>query len=264
MIITSSKNETVKLLRSLKDRTSRRESGLHLIEGERLVFDALNTGIVPHTALVEDGAAHIEKRLEAMSVPFIRVSRAVLEAVSDTKTPQGIAAAVRTPSTAPPPFYPENALIVALDRLQDPGNLGTIMRTADAMGAKALLLGEGCTDPFSPKALRAAMGSTYHIPIFECSLASELIKLKSEGNALICGHLHGSETLPDINGGCVLVIGNEGSGVSDKIAEICALYRLKMFGRAESLNAAAAASIMMYELSGRIHSRVNAEIGAAT
>ena len=252
MIITSTKNETVRLLRSLKERTARRETGLHLIEGERLVLDALFSGIVPEAVLVEDGAERIEKRLEGMGVQFIGVSRSVLEAVSDTKTPQGIAAAVRTPDTAPPPRYPENALIVALDRLQDPGNLGTILRSADAMGAKAIILGEGCTDPFSPKALRSAMGSTYHIPVYEGELRTELLKLKAEGSTLICGHLNGSETLPEIKGGCVLVIGNEGSGVSDETAEICTLYRLKMRGRAESLNAAAAASIMMYELSKRI------------
>lgn len=249
MIITSTKNETVKLLRSLKERGNRRDLGLHLIEGERLVFDALISGIVPNTVLVESGAERIEKRLAGMGVPFISVSRSVLEAVSDTKTPQGIAAAVKTPDTVPPPTYPENALIVALDRLQDPGNLGTVLRSADAMGAKAVILGEGCTDPFSPKALRSAMGSAYHIPVYEGDLKAELLKLKAAGNTLICGHLAGSETLPAINGGCVLVIGNEGSGVSDDIAEVCTLYRLKMRGRAESLNASAAASIMMYELS---------------
>ena len=75
------------------------------------------------------------------------------------------------------------------------------------------------------------------------------MKLKNAGNTLICGHLAGSEALPELNGGCVLVIGNEGRGVSDEIAEECTLYRLKMYGRAESLNASAAASIMMYELS---------------
>ena len=253
MLITSTKNKTVRLLRALKERGSRRESGLHLIEGERLVFDALISGVLPDTVLVEEGAAHIEARLEGIGVPYINVSRGVLEAVSDTKTPQGVAAAVKTPDTAPPPSYPKNALIVALDRLQDPGNLGTILRSADAMGAQAIVLGEGCTDPFSPKALRAAMGSAYHIPVYEGELKTELLKLRAEGNTLICGHLRGSETLPELNGGCVLVIGNEGSGVSDETAEICTLFRLKMFGRAESLNASAAASIIMYELSRLIN-----------
>lgn len=253
MVITSTKNETVRLLRSLKERRSRRETGLHLIEGERLVFDALLSGVLPEAILVESGAEGMEKRLAEMGLSFISVSQAVLEAVSDTKTPQGICAAVKTPLTAPPPRYPENALIVALDRLQDPGNLGTILRSADAMGAGAVILGEGCTDPFSPKALRSAMGSTYHIPVYEGELKTELLRLKSAGYALICGHLEGSEELPPIEGGCVLVIGNEGSGVSDEIAALCTLFRLNMRGRAESLNAAAAASIMLYELSKLVY-----------
>ena len=252
MVITSTKNETVKLLRSLKDRGARRETGLHLIEGERLVFDALASGAKAATVLAEDGAEHISSRLTVMGIPFITVSRSVLEAVSDTKTPQGVAAAVKTPCMTPPVSYPKG-LIVALDRLQDPGNLGTIIRTADAMGVSAVLLGEGCTDPFSPKALRSAMGSTYHVGLYECSLAAELKKLKGEGSTLICGHLDGCETLPPAGDKCTVVIGNEGSGVSDETAALCTLYRLPMYGRAESLNASVAASIMIYEISRSIH-----------
>ncbi len=252
MIVTSTKNETVKLLRSLKDRGARRETGLHLIEGERLVFDALASGVQAGTVLAEEGAEAIQNRLGSLGVPFITVSRAVLEAVSDTKTPQGVAAAVKTPDLTCPESYPAG-LTVALDRLQDPGNLGTIIRTADAMGAACILLGEGCTDPFSPKALRSAMGSTYHLKLFEGDLAKELKKLKGSGSTLICGHLAGAEKLPPVGGNCTIVIGNEGNGVSDETAELCTLYRLPMYGRAESLNASVAASIMIYEISKMMH-----------
>lgn len=256
MLITSTKNETVKLLRSLKDRAARRETGLHLIEGERLVFDALSSGIEAEYVLAEEGSS-AQARLIAEGRSYIPVTRAVLEAVSDTKTPQGIAAACRTPDLAPPEDgnYP-TGLIVCLDRLQDPGNLGTILRTADAMGAGALLLSPGCTDPFSPKALRSAMGSTYHIPVFEGELSKELPRLKESGYALVCGHLKGKEELPEINKNCVVVIGNEGSGVSDEVAALCELYRLPMYGRAESLNASVAASIMIYEISKQLHGSI--------
>ncbi|MBR6006708.1 MAG: RNA methyltransferase [Clostridia bacterium] len=252
MAITSTKNETVKLLRSLKDRSARRETGLHLIEGERLVFDALDSGARAEIILVEEGFAAAEERLAALGSAYIEVSRAVLEAVSDTKTPQGIAAAVKTPRLDPPEVYPEG-MIVALDRLQDPGNLGTILRTADAMGASALLLGTGCTDPFSPKALRSAMGSTYHLPIYEAELSRELPKLRAAGSTLLCGHLAGEEKLPVINKNCVIIIGNEGSGVSEETAALCTLYRLPMYGAAESLNASVAASILIYEVSKQLH-----------
>lgn len=99
------------------------------------------------------------------------MSRAVLETVCDTSAPQGIAAAVRTPDLTAPESAEDfpHGLIAALDALQDPGNLGTIIRTADAMGAAAVLLGTGSTDAFSPKALRAAMGSTYHLRIFNAN-----------------------------------------------------------------------------------------------
>lgn len=251
MLITSTKNETVKLLRSLKERSARRETGLHLIEGERLVFDALSSGIKAEYVLAEEGSP-AEARLIAEGSSYISVTRGVLEAVSDTKTPQGIAAAVRTPDLTPPETYPEG-LIVCLDRLQDPGNLGTILRTADAMGACALLLGNGCTDPFSPKALRSSMGSTYHIGLYEGDLSKELPRLKESGYTLVCGHLKGEEKLPKINKNCAVVIGNEGNGVSDETASLCELYRLPMYGRAESLNASVAASIMIYEISRQLH-----------
>ena len=145
------------------------------------------------------------------------------------------------------------SLIAALDALQDPGNLGTIIRTADAMGAAAVLLGTGSTDAFSPKALRAAMGSTYHLRIFQCELSETLPKLRESGFSLVCGHLAGEERLPMLNRDCVIVIGNEANGVSDGIARLCSLCRLPMLGRAESLNASAAASILIFETAKKIN-----------
>ena len=156
MLITSTKNEIVKSVRRLRDRSARRESGQHLIEGERLVFDALEAGIVPETLFIEQGRTDFEARVSALGAEFFSVSRAVLETVCDTSAPQGIAAAVRTPDLTAPESAEDfpHGLIAALDALQDPGNLGTIIRTADAMGAAAVLLGTGSTDAFSPKALR--------------------------------------------------------------------------------------------------------------
>ena len=143
MLIISTKNEIVKSVRRLRDRSARRESGQHLIEGERLVFDALEAGIVPETLFIEQGRTDFEARVSALGAEFFSVSRAVLETVCDTSAPQGIAAAVRTPDLTAPESAEDfpHGLIAALDALQDPGNLGTIIRTADAMGAAAVLLG---------------------------------------------------------------------------------------------------------------------------
>lgn len=255
MLITSTKNEIVKSVRRLRDRSARRESGQHLIEGERLVFDALEAGIVPETLFIEQGRTDFEARVSSLGAEFFSVSRAVLETVCDTSAPQGIAAAVRTPDLTAPESAEDfpHGLIAALDALQDPGNLGTIIRTADAMGAAAVLLGTGSTDAFSPKALRAAMGSTYHLRIFQCELSETLPKLRESGFSLVCGHLAGEERLPMLNRDCVIVIGNEANGVSDGIARLCSLCRLPMLGRAESLNASAAASILIFETAKKIN-----------
>lgn len=251
LIITSNQNERARFLRSLRQKSARRETGLHFIEGERLVFDALSSGALIERCMADAERQDIVSRLEETGVPFDLASSSVMRSVCDTETPQGVCAAVKTPDTSAPAEFP-HGLIIALDALQDPGNLGTVLRTADAFGAAGVLIGEGCTDPFSPKALRAAMGSTYHLPVWQAGLANVLPRLASEGRSLVCGHLAGSESLPPLSKDRVLVIGNEGSGVSDEVASLCTLYRLPMPGRAESLNAAVAAAILIYKLSCEI------------
>jgi rRNA methylases len=249
MIITSRSNERIKAARALQDAKARRETGLHLIEGDKLVSDAVASGARVRTVFAKEGA----KPFDGIETVF--VSDGVMDAIASAKTPQNLCAVVETPDCACPETYPEG-LVVALDRLQDPGNLGTILRTADALGAKGVLVSPDSADPFSPKALRAAMGSTYHLPLFEASLTEELPKLRSAGRTLICAHLHGSEELPAIGKNCVLVIGNEGNGASDEVAALCELYRLPMPGRAESLNASVAASILIYEFSKRLRGEI--------
>lgn len=244
MLIQSTQNETVKRMRSLAAKKGRQETGLHLIEGERLVREAISSGADIAELFIEEG--RMAEDMEFPAAKVYTVTRRVLESMTDTGTPQWICAAVRTPETTPPESYP-GGLIVALDRVQDPGNLGTILRTADAMGAVGLLLGSGCADPFGPKVLRSTMGSVYHIPLWQGVLTTELPKLKRAGFSAICGHLSGTEVLPEVGDNCILIIGNEGSGVSDEVADMCEKYRLPMYGRAESLNASVAAGILMYE-----------------
>lgn len=243
-------------MKKLKERSYRRDTGLHLIEGERLVFDALSCGIKLETTIVEENCSDIEARLAALGIEYVSVTRNVLESVADTPSPQGICASVCTPHAVVPDestIAGMNGLYVALDRLQDPGNLGTIIRTADAMGAGGILLSTGCTDAFSPKALRSAMGSTYHLPIFCCDLVKTLPLFTQSGFTALCGHLKGDESFPQIDNKCIIVIGNEGNGVSAETAELCTLCKLPMYGRAESLNASVAASIFIYEAAKQLH-----------
>ena len=240
-MITSRSNDRIKAARELQSAKARKETGLHLIEGDKLVSDAIASGANVQTVFALESVPPFD------GIETVAVSESVLEALCTAKTPQNMCATVETPSCACPESYPEG-LIVALDRLQDPGNLGTILRTADALGAAGVLLSPDCADPFSPKSLRAAMGSTYHLPVWIGSIEAELERLKSQGFTCVCGHLAGEETLPVPTKRMALVIGNEGQGVSAPVAEKCVRYRMPMRGRAESLNAAVFAALMIQSL----------------
>lgn len=251
MLIESTRNETVKRARALAARKGRLEQGLHFIEGDKLVREAVVSGAQIVDAFIEEGHELMTAVLQGSGAAVYTVKRPVMETLTHTETPQWVCATVRTPVNTLPEYYPAG-LIVALDGVQDPGNLGAILRTADAMGAVGFLLGEGCADPYAPKPLRAAMGSIYHIPVWQGNLGEELPKLKDQGFTLVCGHLKGGEALPDAKDRCALVIGSEGSGVSDGVAELCDQYRLPMYGFAESLNASVAAGILIYELARKM------------
>lgn len=251
MFIESTRNETVKRARALASSKGRREQGLHLAEGATLVREAVAGGVPLREAFLEQGGQDMRSLLQGGGARVYEVTRPVLESICTTKTPQGICATAVTPDTTPPAQYPPG-LIVALDRLADPGNLGTIVRTADAMGATGLLLGEGCADPFAPKALRSSMGSAYHLPLWQAVLTEQLPRLKEQCFTLLCGHLQGQEQWPPVGSCCVLVIGNESRGVSEAVSGLCHKVRLPMRGKAESLNAAVAAGIFLCELANRM------------
>ena len=253
MLVESTRNDAVKRAKALANKKGRTEQGLHFIEGEKLVREAIVSGAEFVEAFVEEGHDLMEAVLIGSGARVYTAKRHVIESMTNTESPQWVCATVTTPPTDVPEVYP-SGLIIALDKVQEPGNLGTIIRSADAMGAKGVLLGEGCADPYAPKPVRASMGSIYHLPIWDGDLKKELSKLVSDGYTPLCAHLKGSETLPDVGSNCVLVIGNESRGVSEEIADMCKLYRLPMYGFAESLNASVAASIIMYELAKQMHS----------
>lgn len=243
MLISSRSNERVKEARSLRESKFRRATGLHFIEGDKVVGEALTSGAEVTTVFCREGTPAPRGGFE-----LLEVTEGVMEALC-TGTPQNLCALVRTPVTAPPEEY--RGLIVVLEQLQDPGNVGTILRTADALGGAGVLLSADSADPFAPKTLRASMGSAYHLPVYIGDVPTELKRMKEQGYTCLCGHLRGSENMPPIQEKMALVVGNEGQGVSRETAELCTLYRLPMAGRAESLNAAVFAAIMLYELTRR-------------
>ncbi len=248
--ITSAKNPTIKTLKALATRKGREASGRFLVEGEVMLREALKCGLRIHDVLADEGSAALAAELEAHGARAYAVPRSLLEAVCETRTPQGVCASFDLP--APLPLSDAPARIVALDGVQDPGNVGTIWRTADAAGFSGILFGGACADPLSPKVQRAAMGSGFRVPFMTAEdLPAALEALKARGYAVLASDLNGADFYhrPDPGARFTLVIGNEARGISVATREAAtALVKLPMRGGAESLNAAVAAGIMMYEM----------------
>lgn len=254
-MITSRENPLVKRCRRLQSSgRARREEGLFLAEGVRLCREALDAGVTAASLLATPGALAKNPWLGQRG-EVLEISPEVAAAISDTKSPQGVFCLCRMPEPRPFVARPEGRYLL-LDGLQDPGNLGTILRGAEAFGITALILGKGCPDRFSPKVLRSTMGSVFRQPAFPVEdLPGTIRQLAAAGVPVWAAMLDpGARTvreLPD-TGGFGVVIGNEGSGVSKEAADCCSgrVY-IPIAPRTESLNAAAAATIIMWELSGR-------------
>ena len=248
--ITSTQNPAIRRLKALKDAKERAQTGLFLVEGEVMIREALKCGLMPKEALFENESALIDELAKSGANVHL-ASRNALEAACDTKTPQGCVCAFTMPNKK---TLPENAMkIVALDAVQDPGNVGTIWRTADAAGFDAVIFGEGCADAYSPKVQRAAMGSGFRVPAVHGKLTEMLPKYTLSGASLIVSALNGSDLYAraPIPGDkpMILVIGNEAKGVSKEVQALSNVrLKIPMRGGAESLNAAVAAGILMYEL----------------
>ena len=255
--ITSTQNPAVAFAKSLEQKKAREESGQTLLEGEHMVGEALATCPERVTALfVEDAREAAFAALLAPApagAPVYRVPARVLAALSTVKTPQGIAATLRIPQA--PALENMGRRLVLLENVQDPGNVGTVLRTLEAAGFDGCLITPGCADPFSPKGLRATMGGGLRVPVGRAdNVPDALARLRGAGYALVAAALDGAPyyqrpALPDR---LCLLIGNEGAGLSaEALAAATHRYRLPMAGRAESLNAAVAAAILMYDLQYR-------------
>ena len=248
--ITSAKNPTIRSLRGLRDRAERVASGRILVEGEVMIREAFACGLHIYDLIADEKHEAFAEEMQKRGANALLVPRNLLESVCDTKTPQGVCASFDAPKPTDLRDLPD--VIVALDGVQDPGNLGTIWRTADAAGFQGLLIGNGSADPLSPKVLRAAMGSGFRLPFAQAeSLPDALNALHADGYTLIASDLSGADFYQRPNPGrkLVLIIGNEARGISDAVRN-CADMRVKlpMRGGAESLNVAIAAAILMYDL----------------
>jgi len=254
--ITSSSNQKLKYIRSLEKRKVRRDEGLYIAEGASVVEDSVKHGAsiteVYAAKSALDKYSSIIERVSASGIPVYSVSDHIMASLTPAKAPQGIFAVIKQQSKQfDADSLRDGGLVVALDALSDPGNMGTIIRTADAVGADAMIVGPGCVDVYNEKVVRASMGSLSSIRIFISEdLSMAVMEMKKHGWVAACGHLAGTDFFQrDYYGKTMLIIGNEAHGVSEQVADVCDYkWKLPMLGKAESLNAAVAAGILMYEL----------------
>mgnify|MGYP001162892038 CR=1 FL=1 len=251
--ITSTSNSIIKQLRELTGRKGRLRYNAFIIEGLKLVEEALSYKVpVSYFLVAESLYPEIRSMMEGNNAaPVYLVPDGLFEKVSTTETPQGILAVAPLSISQDPSLTDRGSRFVILERLQDPGNLGTIIRTADACGFDGVLLSPGCADPYNPKAMRSAMGSVFHIPILSCAdIFGTTDKLKGRGIRIVAAHTRDSDivwNLP-LADRIAVVIGNEGSGLSQRMLDAIDIrVMIPMPGKAESLNAASAASMILYE-----------------
>lgn len=250
MVITSSSNERIKHARRVREG---RERDLIFVEGERLVAECLTSGLPLHACFAPmDATASLHALLERVSCPIFQLAESVLESLSDTMSPQGIIVIAERPwPTLDQMFTGASPLLLGLDRVQDPGNLGTLIRTAEAAGAGGILSLAGSTDAFAPKALRSSMGSAFRLPILaDVSGIGAIDACRSRGiqSVVASGEADLAHYDYDWRQPTLLILGNEGRGVSAELMRACdARVRIPLHAPVESLNVAAAGAAILFE-----------------
>ena len=277
-IISSKDNKKIRYIRSLLEKGNiRKKSKAFVVEGIKLVDEALEYGKVFEVVcseslygeiisgdlsgnrLLAENDKNITNYVKKGSSLLV-VSDMVFKSMSETKTPQGILAVVEMPDYRLldkgflEQAYTKNGKIklLVLEDTADPGNLGTIMRTAEAAGVTGVIMGKGTVDIFNPKVVRSTMGSIFRLPFAYAEDLKETIqKLKTQGISFYATHLKGKKSYKDIkySDSSAILVGNEARGLSDEVADLADTYVLiPMQGKVESLNAAVAAALMMYEV----------------
>ena len=256
--ITAFSNSTVKLLRSLRDKKARRAEGLFLAEGLRILTEARDSGHLPEiVAFTSDGARHplaaeIISATEAAGGDAIETTADILSKMSGKDNPQMLIGAYRQPEAALKLIDRSTApLWIVAQALRDPGNIGTILRTGDAVGAGGLILIDDCADPFSVEAVRASMGAIFTQQIATARWEEFLPWLRSGPGQLVGTSLKATHDYleAEYQQPCFLLIGNEQQGLPAAYeAECDLLVKIPMAGRADSLNAAVAAAVMAFAI----------------
>lgn len=255
--ITSTHNPTIVSIRSLHRRKARREQGAFLVEGVRLVRDVFASGaecrfLVYCPEMLGDTPFDPDALVQRTSqkTRILAVTPAVMQSLTDTESPQGVIAVVTREETALPPLDPDSGLVLVLDGVRDPGNVGTLLRTATAAGCTVVVTTTGTADAFAPKVVRAGMGAHFILPIVTDTdwrtFGPELAPLPT-----VYGAVAGAGTsydMVDWTRGAAIIIGNEDHGVSDEALRWCrGAVSIPMAAGVESLNAAVSGAILIFE-----------------
>lgn len=254
MEVTGLQNPLVKAAAELKQKKHRQQRGEFLAEGLRTVEEAVafkSAQLIFYTAAEDERTLQLLEQAASMQLKLVCVSEAVMKKIADTETPQGIIAVCRMQEQPLDKLLASGKLLLVLDRVGDPGNIGTMLRTADAAGVGGIVLLKGSADIYAPKTVRASMGSLFHVPVLSGISEQEFIDdAKRAGYQLLVTALDGADNLyqADLSGRLAFVMGNEAGGVSASLLrQADKRVFIPMRGHAESLNVAMAAGIVMFE-----------------
>lgn len=250
--ITSKDNKIYKLCTRLASRKYRDTYGQFLVEGEKVIRDAASAGQKLVTVLTEEGYPLDEEKYPC---PCIEVEKKLFSQLAQTTTTQGIIAIVEKQTVSREEFCirisEKSGNVILLDRLQDPGNIGTIIRTADAAGYSGVMTIKGTADLYSPKIVRATAGSLFRMPVYAADSPDEAVEiLEAAGKTILATGFDTDLYYYDVDmkKDTGLIIGNEGNGISDELMQQAhKIIKIPMDGEIDSLNAAVAAGILMYE-----------------
>ncbi len=258
MIINSKDNEKIKYTKSLLKSKNRNKEKKFIIEGYRIVTLAIDCDAKLEYVFInedfENKKEHIEllEILKSKNIKVYKTTNKPFENFIDTENTQGIIGVVKfNTNTLESNFKKENKFVLVLDRIQDPGNMGTIIRTADACGVDLIIALKGCVDIYNPKVIRSTMGSIFDMNIVYENQDEAINFLKNNGFSIVSSYLDTDNYYNNIsyNNKTALVIGNEANGINnDIILNSDTLVKIPIYGKAESLNAAISSAILMYEI----------------
>ena len=252
-MIKNKKNKIIKNILKLKKKKQRDITGNFYIEGERIIDEIPSNIEIKKYIFSEKFYKDLNNKEKYKKIDNIIVSDSVFKKISDTINPQGIMAICSMPKNNINSIkIKENKVFVILDRICDPGNMGTIIRTAEALGIDSIFLSKGCVDLYNPKVIRATMGAIFHIPIIQdCDISYLITHLKSNNVNIVCTHLDGDKAPYNIDfkKSTAILIGNEANGVLDQYKnEADELVKIPMVGKVESMNASISSAIIFYEV----------------